>query len=52
MTRLWTAGMIVLAALIGFSSSARAQSAQALPIPGYQAGRRSCLARRNCPIRR
>ncbi len=36
MPRLWTAGVIVLAAWIGFSSSARAQSAQALPIPGYQ----------------
>jgi hypothetical protein len=37
MKKLWISSAIVLAALIGFSGSARAQSAQTLPVPGYDA---------------
>lgn len=39
MRRSLIAGANVLAALMGFSGSALAQSAQALPIPGYEAAK-------------
>jgi len=37
MNKTWTSAVIVFAVMIGFAGPARAQSAQALPIPGVEA---------------
>jgi intracellular sulfur oxidation DsrE/DsrF family protein len=39
MISLWSGGAVLLAVLIGLSGSAIAQSAQPLPIPGYEAAK-------------
>src|ERR1035441_2297329 len=39
MISLWSGGAVLLAVLIGLSGSAVAQSAQPLPIPGYEAAK-------------